>query len=294
MIKLTRPLVVLDLETTGLNITEDRIIEIGIVKVYPDESLEKENYRINPEMPIPEAATKVHGITDADVKDEPTFAALAEYLFSVFTDCDICGYNSNYFDVPMLVEHFLRIGKNPFNDSTKFIDVQTIYKKKEERTLSAAVRYFLGKEPEDAHSALYDAEMTADILYKQVERYPDIGNDVDSLAKYSEYENSKRVDFAGKLVRNEKGEICYNIGKAKGTPVKNDPGFGEWMLEKDFPQDTKARLREIFKTNGWGQVYDDPNTGTKDLFYNDEEIERIDAEHKKNEEEAKNEDDLPF
>lgn len=285
MIQLVRPLTIFDLETTGLDIVFDRIIEFGFIKIFPDGTIHTDNWRINPEMHIPEEATKVHGITDDDVKNEPTFLDRADKIREVFNNSDVGGYNSNHFDIPMLVEKFLDIGIEIFSEDTKFIDVQTIFKKKEERTLKAAVKYFLNEEFEDAHKASIDAFQTQRVLFAQIERYPDIGNTVEELAKFSEYENSKRVDFAGKLVMNDKGVVCYNIGKAKGVPVLDDPGFGEWMLTKDFALDTKRKLIKIFEANA------EADKQEEDLFYTENEIEDFE---RKEIDETINNDDLPF
>jgi len=248
MIQLLRPLVIFDLETTGTNIVYDRIIEFGFVKIFPGKTPHIEaNFRINPLRHIPEESTKIHGITDEDVRHCLPFERIAPDIKKIFENSDVGGYNSNNFDVPMLVEHFLRLKIEVFNEHTRFIDVQAIFKKKEERTLKAAVKYFLGEDFEDAHNAERDAVMTMKVLQAQVEKYPDIGNDVIKLAEFSQYENSRRVDYAGKLIFNDKGQVCYNIGSVKGTPVEDDPSFGEWMLSKDFPLDTQRRLIKIFE-----------------------------------------------
>jgi DNA polymerase-3 subunit epsilon len=247
---LERPAICFDIESTGTDVVEDQIIELGIIKIdpqnlFPDQRVTKYLMRFNPGRHIPEESTKVHGITDEDVANEPFFGEKAEVIKSIFAGCDVIGYNSNRFDVPMLVEKMLSLDIEIFSKETQFIDAQTIFMKKEERTLSAAVRVFLGREHKDAHSALADAEATWEILNAEIEQYPEIGNTVPQLAKYSIYGDKPIIDYAGKLVYNAEGVACYNIGKAKGTPVQDDPGFGEWMLNKEFPLDTKQKLRSI-------------------------------------------------
>jgi DNA polymerase-3 subunit epsilon len=244
-IKLNRPLVFFDIESTGLDIVKDRIIDLSIIILFPDMSTEIFTYRFNPQIPIPAETTAIHGITNEDVKDSPIFSEKAVEIFEHFYGRDVAGYNSNYFDVPILVEHFLRtIRKTPFEDDTLFIDVNTIFKKKEERTLSAAVKFFLGEEHTEAHSSGADTLATLKVLLAQIKRYPDIGDTAESLSKFSQH-GKKNVDYAGKLVFNENNEPCYNIGKSKGVRVIDDPGFGEWMLSKDFPLETKMQIESL-------------------------------------------------
>jgi DNA polymerase-3 subunit epsilon len=263
---LYKPAVVFDIESTGTDPVKDEIIELAIIRIdtnniFPEERYRKFVYRFNPGMHIPEEATKVHGIIDEDVKSEPHFEDKAEEIKKIFSGCDVIGYSSNTFDVPMLVEKMLRLDIEIFNEQTEFIDVAVIFKKKEERTLSAAVKFFLDKEHDGAHSALADVEATLEVLNAQVKRYPDIGNSVDSLSKFSQYDDRKIVDYAGKLVYNKDGKVCYNIGKAKGVPVEDDPGFGEWMLSKDFALDTKRKIIKILQES------------SQDDFVSDEENE---------------------
>jgi DNA polymerase-3 subunit epsilon len=287
MLTLYRPLIVFDLETTGLDIVKDRIIQLGIIKMYPENKPEQMwKFLFNPGIKIPEEAIKVHGITNADVQGCITFAEKAKEIAEIFKGCDVAGYNSNFFDVPMLVESFLREKIEIFDKTTLFVDVQTIFKKKEERTLKAAVKCFLDKDFDEAHDALSDTHATRQVLLAQVLRYPDIGNTVAQIAKFSEYDNTKRVDFAGKLVMNDKGVICYNIGKAKGTPVLDDPGFGEWMLSKEFALDTKKRLVKIFEEAEKENTEDEIDLNQeKGLFDETKEI---------NPDELGNNDSLPF
>ena len=215
---LQRPIVVFDLETTGVQITRDRIVEISILKVHPDGEQETKTRRINPEMPIPQEATAVHGITDADVADCPTFTQVARSLYSWIEGCDIAGFNSNRFDVPMLVEEFLRAGVAVDFDDRHFIDVQTIYHKMERRTLEAAYKFYCSKTLENAHSAEADTRATFEVLEAQLDHYPEeLTNDVAALAEFSSY--GRRVDFAGSLAFDDQDEIVINFGKYKGVPV---------------------------------------------------------------------------
>lgn len=254
-LNLKNPLVFFDLETTGINITKDRIVEISLLKVYPNGKEEIRSYRINPEMHIPEESTAIHGITDEDVKDCPTFKQLAKTLTDFLEGCDMAGFNSSRFDVPMLAEEFLRAGVDFDMSKRKFVDVQIIFHKKEQRTLEAAYRFYCDKELENAHSAEADAVATYEVLKSQLEKYPDLENDINVLSKeFSSFNNN--VDFAGRIVFNEKGVEVFNFGKHKGKSVaevfKNEPSYYAWMMEGDFPLNTKQvitkiRLREMNK-----------------------------------------------
>lgn len=244
-LKIERPLVFFDLETTGTDISKDRIVSMAAIKVFPNGEQNETYMLINPGMLIPEQSTEVHGITNEMVKDKPRFQELGNTIFEIFVNSDVAGYNSSFFDVPLLVEEFLRNGLSlPFTKETKFIDSCTIFKKKHGRSLSDALKFYCEKELEDAHNALADTIATKEIFIKQTELYPEIGNNVKEFAEYSTYE-TKNYDFAGKLVINENGDVCYNIGKAKGVKVTDDPGFGCWMLDKDFPLYTKELLKEL-------------------------------------------------
>ncbi len=240
-LNLTRPLVFFDLETTGTNITHDRIVEISIVKVMPDGTDTERTRRINPGMPIPAEATAVHHITDADVADEPSFKQIAKSLAEMFKDCDIAGFNSNRFDIPLLLEEFNRAGINLDLSRTRFIDVQTIFHKKEQRTLSAAYKFYCGKNLDDAHSASADTRATYEVLKAQLDRYDDLTNDVKSLSDYSSHGNN--VDFAGRLVYDENHREVINFGKYKGQlaedVLRKDSGYYGWIMQGDFPQNTK-------------------------------------------------------
>jgi DNA polymerase-3 subunit epsilon len=254
-LNLKNPLVFFDLETTGINISRDKIVEASFLKVYPNGKEEIRTYRINPEMHIPEESTAIHGITDEDVKDCPTFKQLAKTLADFLEGCDMAGFNSSRFDVPMLAEEFLRAGVEFDISKRKFVDVQIIFHKKEQRTLEAAYRFYCDKELDNAHSAEADAVATYEVLKSQLERYPDLVNDINVLSKeFSSFNDN--VDFAGRIVLNKKGVEVFNFGKHKGKAVaevfKKEPSYYAWMMEGDFPLNTKQvitkiRLREMNK-----------------------------------------------
>lgn len=246
-LNLKRPIVFFDLETTGLNITKDKIVEISYIKVYPNGTEEQKTLRINPGMPIPKESTEVHRITDADVANCPRFNQVAKELAAVFEGSDIAGFNSNRFDIPMLQEEFLHAGVSFDFTKRKFVDVQTIFHKMEQRNLTAAYRFYCGKELENSHSANADTRATYEVLKSQLDRYPSLQNDVDYLAAFST--QNKNVDLAGRFVYNEKNEVVFNFGKYKGRRVKEvlkvDSGYYGWMMNGDFPQDTKNVLTKI-------------------------------------------------
>lgn len=246
-LNLKNPIIFFDLETTGLDIANDRIIEIAYIKVYPNGDEESFTYRINPERPIPAESTAVHGITDEDVKDCPTFKEKAKKIAADFKGCDLAGYNSARFDLPMLAEEFLRADVDIDLSTRKMIDVQTIFHKKEQRTLSAAYKFYCQQDLVDAHAAMADTKATYEILQSQLDRYPDLQNDMAYLADYTC--TSKNVDFAGRIVYNEKGVEVINFGKYKGQPVvdvlKNDPGYYGWILQADFPLTTKQAFTRL-------------------------------------------------
>lgn len=247
-LNLTRPLVFFDLETTGTSITRDRIVEISYLKVYPDGSTEEKCRRINPGMHIPEASTAIHKITDEDVKDCPTFPAIAKSLNEQLLDCDIAGYNSNKFDVPLLIEEFARAGINFQLAGRRFIDVQNIFHKMEQRTLVAAYRFYCGKELEGAHGALYDTRATYEVLLGQLERYENLDNDVEKLAEFSRA--GRGVDLASRVVLDDNDVPVFNFGKHKGRPVKQvfreEPSFYSWIMQGDFPKNTKDVLTVLY------------------------------------------------
>lgn len=246
-LNLTTPIVFFDLETTGTDINKDRIVEICYLKVWPNGSEDAHNLRINPEMHIPEEASAVHGIFDADVKDCPKFKEVAKNIAKDFEGCDIAGFNSNRFDVPLLAEEFLRAGVDIDLARHRFIDVQVIYHKKEQRTLSAAYQFYCGKNLEDAHTALADTRATYEVLKAQLDKYPDLQNDMKFLSEYSSF--TKNVDFAGRMVYDDNGNEVFNFGKYKGQLVKDvlakDPGYYGWILGSDFTLNTKAALTRI-------------------------------------------------
>lgn len=246
-LNLKNPIVFFDLETTGINIVKDRIVEISFVKVHPNGKEESKTRRINPEMPIPPESTAIHGITDEDVKDCPTFKEIAKSLAAQIEGCDLAGYNSNRFDIPLLAEEFLRAGVDIDLNKRKFVDVQTIFHKMEQRTLAAAYKFYCDKSLENAHTAEADTMATYEVLKAQLDRYPELQNDINFLSQYSSYGNN--VDFAGRMVYNDKGEEVINFGKYKGRLVeevlKNDPGYYSWIMNGDFPLNTKKMLTEI-------------------------------------------------
>ena len=246
-LNLKNPIVFFDLETTGTNINSDRIVEICYLKVYPNGNEESKTLRINPEMPTPAESSAVHGIYDADVADCPTFKEVAKSIANDIEGCDLAGFNSNRFDIPVLAEEFLRAGVDIDLNRRKFIDVQTIFHKMEQRTLSAAYKFYCNKSLENAHTAEADTLATYEVLKAQLDRYPDLKNDVAFLSQYSCYSNN--VDFAGRMVYNDKGEEVINFGKYKGRLVteilKSDPGYYSWIMNGDFPLNTKKMLTEI-------------------------------------------------
>lgn len=246
-LNLKNPLVFFDLETTGTNINSDRIVEICYLKVHPNGNEEAKTMRINPEMPIPAEASAVHGIYDADVADCPTFKQVAKQVARDIEGCDLAGFNSNRFDIPVLAEEFLRAGVEVDLSRRKFIDVQVIFHKMEQRTLSAAYKFYCGKNLDDAHTAAADTRATYEVLMAQLDRYPDLQNDVAFLSDYSCF--TKFVDFAGRMVYDDKGVEVFNFGKYKGMAVtevlKRDPGYYSWMLNSDFTLNTKAMLTKI-------------------------------------------------
>lgn len=247
-LNLTKPLVFFDLETTGINVSKDRIVEISVLKVMPDGTEHKKTWLVNPTIPIPEKVSKIHGIYDKDVKDKPTFKDLAKEILEFFEDADLVGYNSNKFDIPLLVEEFLRAECDFDVKNRRFIDGQVIFFKKEPRTLSAAYEFYCGKKLENAHSAEADVFATYEVLKAQIERYDDLKNDVTQLSKFSS--QSKNADFAGMITFNDEGVETFNFGKHKGKPVREvlekEPGYYSWIMGADFPLYTKKILTPIY------------------------------------------------
>jgi DNA polymerase III subunit epsilon len=246
MLQLTKPLAFIDLETTGINLATDRIIEIAIVKVLSDGKRSVKRKLINPQIPIPKQSSDLHGITDEMVKDAPVFKEVAQELKQMLDGCDIAGYNSNRFDIPMLVEEFLRADVDFEMKGRRLIDVQNIFHKMEQRTLSAAYKFYCNKVLDGAHSAEIDATATHEILIAQLERYPDLGTSIDSVLKLIGEEPI--VDFARRFVM-ENGIEIFNFGKYKGKAVaevlRTEPQYYDWMMKGDFPQYTKQKLTEI-------------------------------------------------
>ena len=247
-LNLKRPIVFFDLETTGVDTAKDRIVEISMVKVMPDGEEIVRTRRINPQMHIPEQATAIHGITDEDVKDAPTFAQIAKSMAQFIEGCDFGGFNSNRFDLPMLVEEFLRAGVDVDFRRRRFVDVQNIFHKMEQRTLVAAYKFYCDKDLEAAHSAEADTRATYEVLMAQLDRYPELQNDVAALADFSE--RGQTADFAGRIGYNEKQEEIFNFGKYKGRRLEDvfreEPSYYAWMMNGDFPLYTKKVITEIY------------------------------------------------
>jgi DNA polymerase III subunit epsilon len=246
MLQLTKPLAVIDLETTGVNLGSDRIVEIAIVKIMPDGSKTVKRKLLNPEMPIPASSSAIHGITDEMVKDAPTFKQVANELKQFIENCDLAGYNSNRFDIPLLAEEFLRIGMDFECKGRRLVDVQKIFHQMEQRTLSAAYKFYCEKTLEDAHSAEADATATWEVLEAQLVKYPQLGDNIESILKFLGEEQI--VDFARRFAF-ENGVEIFNFGKYKGRAVaevlKAEPQYYDWMMKGDFPMHTKQKLTEI-------------------------------------------------
>jgi DNA polymerase-3 subunit epsilon len=225
----------------------DRIVEISIIKVLPGGSEVERTIRVNPCMPIPPEATAIHHITDADVASAPTFKMVAQELLQLFDDADIAGFNSNRFDVPLLTEEFLRAGISFDVSKRRFVDVQTIFHKMEQRTLVAAYKFYCGKDLDEAHSANADTRATYEVLKAQLDRYNSLKNDVDFLAEFST--QNKNVDLMGRIIRNEAGQEVFNFGKYKGQVVEDvfrrDSGYYSWMMQGEFPANTKQVITAI-------------------------------------------------
>jgi DNA polymerase-3 subunit epsilon len=246
-LNLEKPIVFFDLETTGVNIGTDRIVEISVLKVFPNGNKESKTWLVNPEIEIPQGATDVHGITNEQVVTEPTFKELAPKVNEMIAGCDLAGFNSNRFDIPLLAEELMRAGIDFDMKNRKAIDVQVIFHKKEQRTLSAGYQFYCGKELEGAHGAEADTNATYEILLAQLDKYDDIENSVAALSEFSSH--GKRADFAGFILLNEEGQEIFSFGKYKGRTVeevlKENPGYNNWIQNADFPLYTKKVLREI-------------------------------------------------
>jgi DNA polymerase III subunit epsilon len=259
-LNLKNSIIFLDLETTGINIASDRIVEIALLKIHPDGTEEERISRINPEMPIPDQAMQIHGITDEDVKDAPVFKEVARTFAKFMEGCDLAGFNSNRFDIPLLAEEFLRADVDVDFKRRKFIDVQAIFHKMEKRTLSAAYKLYCDKELVEAHNAMVDARATYEVLKAQLDIYKDteyeehmgrksfpVVNDVEKLSEFSAYD--RNVDYVGRIVLDDNNVEIFNFGKNKGLPVekvlREQPGYFSWMINGDFPLYTKKVLTQI-------------------------------------------------
>ncbi len=246
-LKLNRPICFFDLETTGVDVAKDRIVEISIFKVYPNGNKESKTWLVNPEMKIPFQSSQVHGITDEKVANEPTFKELSGQVYAMIKDSDLAGFNSDRFDIPLLAEELLRAGVDFDMKNRVSVDVQTIFHKMEERTLSAAYKFYCGQSLENAHSAEADTMATYEILKAQLERYPELENDMKLLSEFTT--RKKTVDFAGFIALNDKGEEIFTFGKHKGALVEkvleDEPGYFGWIQNADFPLYTKKVLTAI-------------------------------------------------
>ncbi len=246
-LNLKRPLAFIDLETTGINVSADRIVELSVLKISPNGKEEWMSTRINPGIPIPPKTTAIHGIKDEDVANSPTFKEVARNLAAFLEGCDLAGYNAIKFDIPLLAEEFLRVNVDFSFIKRRYVDVQVIFHKKEQRTLSAAYLFYCKKDLEGAHGSKADTAATFEILKSQLDRYTDLENDVEKLADYSSFNSN--VDFAGRIILDENGVAVFNFGKHKGKSVEvvfaQEPAYYSWMMNGDFPLYTKKVLTEI-------------------------------------------------
>ena len=246
-LNLTKPICFFDLETTGVNISKDRIVEISILKIFPNGKEESKTWLVNPEMPIPKEVVAIHGITDEDVADKPMFKELAKEIYNMIKDSDLAGFNSNRFDIPLLAEELLRAEVDFDMKNRVAVDVQTIFHKMEQRTLSAAYKFYCNEKLEGAHGAEADTRATFEVLKAQIARYDEIENDTKFLAEFSS--RKQFADFAGFISYNKKGQECFSFGKHKGKLVieilETEPGYFGWLLNADFPLYTKKVLTAI-------------------------------------------------
>lgn len=246
-LQLKKPIVFFDLETTGVNIAKDRIIEISLCKINTDNTQEVKTYRVNPEIPIPIESSEIHGIYDKDIVNRPTFKEIAKEIVQFISGCDLGGYNSNRFDVPLLAEELLRVGSEHDIKRHKLVDVQVIFHSMEKRTLEAAYKFYCDKNLTDAHSAEADTLATFEVLEAQLEKYSELENSIEYLSEFTT--RTKNVDFAGFITYNEDGKEIFNFGKFKGNLVddvlEKDPGYFGWILKSDFPLYTKKVLTNI-------------------------------------------------
>jgi len=246
-LNLKRSIAFIDLETTGINVSSDRIVELSVLKISPNGKEEWMSTRVNPGMPIPPKSTAIHGIKDEDVAKSPTFKEVAKKLAMFLEGCDLSGYNAIKFDIPVLAEEFLRVNVDFSFTKRRYVDVQVIFHKKEQRTLSAAYLFYCKKDLEVAHGSKADTAATYEILKSQLDRYKDLENDVEKLADFSSFNSN--VDFAGRIILDENGIEVFNFGKHKGKPVKvvfnEEPAYYSWMMNGEFPLYTKKVLTEI-------------------------------------------------
>jgi DNA polymerase-3 subunit epsilon len=254
-LNLKRPIAFIDLETTGINVSTDRIVELSVLKISPNGKEEWMSTRVNPGIPIPAKTTAIHGIRDEDVTNSPTFKEVARNLAAFLEGCDLAGYNAIKFDIPVLAEEFLRVNIDFNFIKRRYVDVQVIFYKKEQRTLSAAYQFYCKKDLEDAHSSKADTAATFEILKSQLDRYNDLENDIEKLADYSSFNNN--VDFAGRIILDENGIEVFNFGKHKGKSVETvfneEPAYYSWMMNGEFPLYTKKVLTEI-KLRSFGKT----------------------------------------
>lgn len=246
-LNLSKPICFFDLETTGINVATDRIVEISILKVFPNGNKESYTWRVNPGIPIPKQASDIHGITDEMVANEPSFKELASKISALLKDSDLAGFNSNRFDIPLLAEELLRADVDFDLKKAMAVDVQTIFHKKEKRTLEAAYKFYCDKNLDNAHSAEADTIATYEVLLSQLEKYNDLENDIASLAAFSAHKQF--ADFAGYIGYNKQGQEVFNFGKHKGMLVEEvmekEPGYFGWLLNADFPLYTKKVLTRV-------------------------------------------------
>ena len=246
-LKLKKPICFFDLETTGINISKDRVVEISILKVFPNGTEESKTWLVNPEMDIPKEVVEIHGITNEKVANEPTFKRIAKDVHNMIKDADLGGFNSNRFDIPLLAEEMLRAGIDFDMKNRRSVDVQTIFHKMEQRTLTAAFKFYCDRSLEDAHSAEADTMATYEVLKAQLDRYDNLENDTRFLAEFSS--RKKIADFAGFIAYNKQGEECFSFSKHKGKRVlevlEKEPGYFGWLLNADFPLYTKKVLTAI-------------------------------------------------
>ena len=247
-LKLEKPIIFFDLETTGLQIAKDRIVEISLMKVFPNGNKESKTWLVNPTIPIPKETTEIHGISDSKVANEPAFSELATEIFNIIENCDLAGFNSNKFDIPLLAEEFLRAGIDFNMQNRKAIDIQSIFHKQEKRTLVAAYKFYCGKDLLNAHSAAADTNATFEVLLAQIEKYSELENNIDFLSKFSQ-QGGKFVDMAGFIRYNNEKEEVLSFGKYRDITLskiwKDNPGYFSWINQADFPQYTKNIMKNF-------------------------------------------------